>query len=119
MIIQNGQHPLHASLGTVRICGDFKTTLNPVMKVEYPFPRIEDIFTSLAGGVKFSTIYLTQMEIDKESNKRLVINIHKGLYRYTRLPIGIVSAPALWQRPVDQFLQYVCACVYERRKYFI
>ena len=77
------------------------------MKVEYPFPRIEDIFTSLAGGVKFTKMNLPQMEIDEESNKLLVINIHKGLYRYTRLPIGIVSAPALWQPSVDQVLQYL------------
>ena len=36
--------------GSVRICGDFKVTLNCVTKLDtYPLPKIEDIFATLAG----------------------------------------------------------------------
>jgi len=35
---------------SVRICGDYKLTINQAAKTEsYPLPRIEDIFTSLCG----------------------------------------------------------------------
>lgn len=37
--------------GTVRICGDYKLTINQAAKVEtYPIPRVEDLFSMLAGG---------------------------------------------------------------------
>ena len=32
----------------------------------------------------------------------VVINTHKGLYRYRRLPFGLNSAPAIFQQIIDQ-----------------
>lgn len=65
--------PVVKKNGQVRLCGDYKVTINPVMKVDqYPLPRIQDIFASLAGGKKFSKIDLTQaynqMEVDEATN---------------------------------------------------
>ncbi|KAL4009353.1 hypothetical protein ACER0C_003205 [Sarotherodon galilaeus] len=95
---------------SVRICGDFKVSVNPVLRIDqYPLPRIEDIFTAVAGGKHFSKIDLAQaylqMEVEETSRKYLVINTHKGLYQYNRLVFGIASAPAVWQRAMDQVLQ--------------
>ena len=36
-----------------------------------------------------------------------MINTHKGLFKSKRLPYGIVSAPALWQRAIEQVLQNI------------
>ncbi|XP_057694352.1 uncharacterized protein K02A2.6-like isoform X2 [Corythoichthys intestinalis] len=62
----------------------------------------------LSGGQKFSKIDLNQaylqMNVDEESREWLTINTHKGLFRYCRLPFGITSAPALFQRAMDQIL---------------
>ena len=45
------------------------------------------------------------MELEVESRKYITINTHMGLYRYTRLPFGIASAPAIFQRSMDAILQ--------------
>ena len=85
------------------------TKVNPQLKVDqYPLPRIHDIFASLGGGKHFSmndlrSAYL-QMEMDDESKTLLTLNTHKGLYRLNRLAFGIASAPAMWQRVMDQLL---------------
>lgn len=95
---------------SVRICGDFKVTINQASKLEsYPIPKIEDLFASLAGGQTFSKIDLSQayqqIPLAEESKKVAVINTQKGLFQYNRLPFGVSSAPAIFQRTMESLLQ--------------
>ena len=95
---------------SVRICGDFRVTVNPVSKLDtYPIPRVEDLFASLKKGNTFTKIDLSQayqqLPLDKESQKNVVINTHKGLFQYKRLPYGIASAPGIFQRVMENILQ--------------
>ena len=60
------------------------------------------------GGVQFSKLdmrdaYL-QIELDDETKQLLVINTHKGLYRYNRLCFGPSPAPAIFQKLVDNLV---------------
>jgi len=87
--------------GSVRVCGDFKVTINPQLDVdEYPLPRIDDIYASLGGGTLFSVIDLRhaylQMEVEEQSRPFLTMNTTHGLYQYQCLPYGVASAPAIW-----------------------
>ena len=96
--------------GSIRICGDFKLTVNQAAKLDsHPLPRIEDLFASLAGGQTFSKLDLAhayeQVSLDEDSKRFVVINTHKGLYRYNRLPFGVASAPAIFQRIMESLLQ--------------
>ena len=76
---------------------------------KYPLSRPENIFATFAGGKRFTKLHLShaynQLTLDEESRKYVVVNTHHGLYRYTRLPFGIASAPAIFQRVMDQILQ--------------
>lgn len=95
--------------GRLRVCGDFKITINPVTAAEsYPIPRIEQLFAKLCGGKKFTKHDLKdayqQVRLDAESQELVTINIVKGLFQFTRLPFGVVSAPALFQREMDNLL---------------
>lgn len=70
--------------GTVRVCGDYKSTVNPQLKTEeYPLPRVDGVFAKLAGGQRFTKIDLKQayhqMEVEEESQKYLRINTHQEL----------------------------------------
>ena len=98
--------PVPKKDGSVRICGDYK---GKVQAGQYPSSRIEDIFTKLNGGQKFSKIDLGQayhqLKMEKDSKKYLPINTHIGLSQYNKLVFGITSAPAIWQPTIDQVLE--------------
>ena len=81
--------PVVKNDSTVRVCGDYKLTVNKVSKTNmYPTPKIEELFTSLSGDQTFSKLDLShaylQVPLAEESQKYLVINTHKGLYAYKR-----------------------------------
>lgn len=49
--------PVPKSDGSVRLCGDYKITINLELRVDqYPMPTAEDLFATLAGGKIFSSI---------------------------------------------------------------
>ena len=96
--------------GNVRLCGDYKLTINSVAKNEvYPLPRIKELFASVSGGKVFSKLDLShaylQLQLDESSQEYVTINSHRGLYRYTRLPFGVASAPAIFQRTMETLLK--------------
>ena len=98
--------------GRVRICGDYKVSVNPVLDVDqYPLPNIEDIFATLSGGAYFSKLDLSnayqQLELEEDAKDVLTINTHKGLFRIERLNFGVSSAPAIFQSVMDRVLSGV------------
>ncbi|XP_063895857.1 uncharacterized protein K02A2.6 isoform X1 [Helicoverpa armigera] len=92
--------------GNIRICADYKLTLNKVIEVDrYPLPRVEELLFKLKGGEHFSKIDLSQayaqFELD-DTRKYTVINTHKGLFMYNRLVYGLSSSPGIFQRRLEQ-----------------
>ena len=93
---------------SVCICGDYKVTINPALHIDqFPLPKPEDHFATLAGGTKFTKLDLShaylQVLLDPESRKYVTVNTHQGLYQYNRLPFGVASAPAMFQETMEKF----------------
>ena len=94
---------------SIRICGDFKITLNPHIIIDkYPLHTIDDIFTKLQGGNSFSELDMThcymQFPVDEKCLNLLTIVTHKGLFSYKRIPEGVAIAPAEVQKKIDDCL---------------
>lgn len=96
--------------GEVRICGNFKLTVNSQLVVnKHPLPSINDIFVALQGVKIFSEIDLShaymQIPVHEDSCDCLTIITHKGLYRYKKLPEGIASEPGDFQEKMESCLR--------------
>lgn len=101
--------PVNKPDGSLRLCADYKATVNPVLLTDrYPLPRIDDVMVRLSGACFFSKIDLSQaynqIELD-ESKKYTVINTHRGLFRYNRLVYGLSSSAGIFQRTMCNLLQ--------------
>ncbi|KAL7842144.1 hypothetical protein SRHO_G00238330 [Serrasalmus rhombeus] len=76
---------------------------------EYPLPRVDDLFATLAGGKSFTKLDMShgyqQLLLDDESKEFVTINTHKGLFKFNRLVFGVASSPAIFQRTMDSLLQ--------------
>ena len=101
--------------GKVHICGDYKATVNPVLDVDSnPLPKPQELLATklpatISGGKKFTRLDISSaylhMELETKSRNYVIINTHLALYRYTRLPFGIASVPAIFPRSMDAILQ--------------
>ncbi|XP_031336101.1 uncharacterized protein K02A2.6-like [Photinus pyralis] len=102
--------PIVKKDGTIRICADFKGTINKIIKTgRYPIPKIEDIFNKMRGGKYLCCLDIHQaylhMSVDEETSMLQAISTQKGVYKVKRLMFGVKTASNAWQRFMDQTLQ--------------
>ncbi|XP_055307289.1 uncharacterized protein K02A2.6-like [Sitodiplosis mosellana] len=101
--------PIPKSDGEIRICGDYKSTINRFLKdFRYPLPRIEEIFASMQGGQLFTKLDLSgaynQLVLDDDAQKLCTLSTHKGLFRMKRLPFGVKIAASIFQKTMESLL---------------
>ena len=101
--------PVKKASGALRLCGSYDLTINKASRLErYPLPKVEELFAALSGGKFFTKIDLRdaylQLELNEESKEAMTINTHKGLFRPNRLPMGVKSAVAIFQREMETLL---------------
>ena len=108
--------PVLKSDGSIRICADYSRSINAKSDLEhYLLPTIEEMLAKLSGGDKFTKLDLSQayhqLELDPASRPYTTISTHKGLYEYVRLPFGIHSAVAIFQRTMESILADLPGCI--------
>ena len=101
--------PVPKKDGGVRICGGYKPTVNTQIEVaHHPLPTVELITSKLSGNTVCSKIDIKtafqQLELDEASKELCTVNTNKELFKVNRLPFGVASCPALWQRTIDSIL---------------
>ena len=110
--------PVIKPTGKLRLCGDYKVTVNKAINVDtYPLPLIDELFASLSGGVSFTKLDLSQayhqLPLEEGSRNLTTVNTPNGLYEYLRLPYGINSAVGIFQRTIENLLKGLQGvCVY-------
>lgn len=95
--------------GSIRLCGDYKLTLNKVLKdFHYPLPRVEQLFAALSGGEQYSKIDLRhaylQCILDEGSQPLTAITTHIGTFVYRRAPFGLKCLPEMFQKLIEETL---------------
>ena len=102
--------PVLKSDGRIRICGDYKVSINPYLEIDkYPIPRISDLLTKIVGGTLFTKLDLSQafqqVVLDENSQKLTTLSTHLGLFKTTRLMFAVASAPGLFKREIEKVIE--------------
>lgn len=78
--------------GSIRICEDYKVTVNPALIHDaHPLLKVDDLFAAFSRGVIFSKLDLSQANLQLPK-QHTTISTHKGLFQYECLPFDIACA---------------------------
>lgn len=94
--------------GTTRLCVDYRRLNEVARKDAYPLPSIPSIVSNVGGAKYFTTLDASrgyfQVEVDPRDREKTAFTCHRGLFQFTRMPFGLVGAPATYQRLMDRVL---------------
>jgi hypothetical protein len=84
--------------GSQRMCVDYRSLNDVIMKNKYSLPRVEDLFDQRRGARIFSKIDLRtgyhQVKIRPSNIPKMTLLTRYGLYEFTVMSFGLTNAPA-------------------------
>jgi hypothetical protein len=98
--------------GTQRMCVEYRSLNEVIIKNKYPLPRIDDLFDQLKGACVFSKIDLRsgyhQLKIRASDIPKTTFITQYGLYEYTIMSFGLTNAPAYFMYVMNKvFMEYL------------
>ncbi len=105
-------HPMqiaHKPDGRLRICMDPRYLNQFLERAIFPFPSLDQVFSSVRGARFFSKLDLTwgfwNLQLDEASSKLCTFCTPWGVFRYRRLPFGVSPAPEVFHRVLADVLR--------------
>ena len=100
---------LSSETGEVRPCLDVRDLNKAIIRENHKPQTVEEIAHQLAGAVVFikadALKAFLQVHLTEESSKLLVINTHKGCYRFKRMPFGAKMSQDVFQMKMDLIME--------------
>ncbi|XP_065076639.1 uncharacterized protein K02A2.6-like [Ochlerotatus camptorhynchus] len=94
--------------GDLRLCVDMRRANVAILRERHIMPTIEDFLPRFTSARYFSRLDIKeafhQVELKEKSRYITTFITHMGLFRYKRLMYGIVIAPEIFQRIMEQIL---------------
>lgn len=88
--------------GGIRVCVDLRSVNKAVIPDKYPLPTAEELTTHFHGSTVFTKLDLRQgylqVPLHPSSRDLTAFVTHAGVFRYTRMPFGLSSAPSCFQK---------------------
>jgi hypothetical protein len=97
---------------TQRMCVDYRSSNEVMIKNKYPLPRIEDLFDQMRGACVFSKIDLCssyhKLKIRKSDISKTTFRTRYGLYEFMVMSFGLTNAPAYFMYLMNKvFMEYL------------
>ncbi|XP_055604561.1 uncharacterized protein K02A2.6-like [Uranotaenia lowii] len=94
--------------GEPRICLDLRRVNEAVMRERHPMPVVDELLARIGKGLIRSRLDIRdaflQTELAPASRDITTFITSRGLFRFKRLPFGLVSAPEIFQKVMEEIL---------------